>query len=367
MSPADRGFASLPLRAVATVAAVCAVFACAPTDPPPATPPGGGERVYVANEASGVVSVVDVARGSVEIVDLRALGYGDNPRPHHVVVEPDGSRWYVSLIGANRVLALDAANRVVGSATFETPGLLALGAPGELWVGRSMSAVNAPSRLGRVTLDDMEVEEPEVLVAMPHALALDPEARWVFTGGMHETAVVRLDPSTDRAEVARLAAGATSAHGLAHYALSPDGRTLVATADQMGLLLVFDVGTPPGARLVREVPVAPQPWHPAFTPDGREVWVTNMGSDEVTVVDVATWSVAAVIGGEGLAEPHGLVISPDGARVYVSSRNTSGDYRGTTYGPNAGTLVAIDTRTRAIVDVWETPHYGAGVGMAGGR
>jgi YVTN family beta-propeller protein len=119
--------------------------------------------------------------------------------------------------------------------------------------------------------------------------------------------------------------------------------------------------------LLREVTVGPLPWHPAFTPDGREVWVTNMGSDEVSVVDATTWSVVAVIRGEGLAEPHGLVVSPDGTRVYVSSRNTSGEYEGVTYGPNAGTLVEIDARSRRILNVWETPHYGAGVGMAGGR
>jgi YVTN family beta-propeller protein len=324
-----RVFAPSILRGTMAAAAWTS-FACAPATQPGAPVPSPGEHVYVANEASGVVSVVDVRTGTVQVVDLRAMGFGDNPRPHHVVVEPDGTRWYVSLIGANRVLAFDAANRLVGSATFETPGLLALGETGELWVGRSMSAVNAPSRLGRVDLSDMGVEEPDVFVAMPHALATDPQGRWVFTGGMHETAVVRLDPVTDRAEVSRLDAGATSAHGLAHYAISPDGRTLVATADQMGLLLVFDVGSPPEVRLLREVAVGPLPWHPAFTTDGREVWVTNMGSDEVSVVDATTWSVVAVVRGEGLAEPHGLIVSPDGTRVYVSSGSSSGEYAGTT-------------------------------------
>jgi YVTN family beta-propeller protein len=323
--------------------------------------------VYVANEASGAVSVVDVRSGSVEVIDLRALGFGDNPRPHHVSVEPDGARWYVSLIGANRVLAFDARNRIVGSASFETPGLLALGEIGELWVGRSMSAVNAPPRLGRVRRGDMTIEEAEVFISMPHALITDPAGRWVYTASMHENALVRLDVATDRVEVTRLAADATSAHGLAHYAISPDGRTLVATADQAGLLLVFDVSRPPSIRLIREVAVGPLPWHPAFAPDGREVWVTNMGSDEVSVIDTSTWTVAAVIRGYGIAEPHGLVIAPDGARVYVSSRNTSGEYRGSTYGPNAGTLVEIDARERRLLNVWETPHYGAGIGMAGGR
>jgi YVTN family beta-propeller protein len=361
-------FAAAQQVSAAAAVAVLAVVACAPAARPTNVTPGAADRVYVANEASGVVSVVDVRSGRLELVDLRAMGYGDNPRPHHVVVEPDGSRWYVSLIGANRVLSFDASNRLVGSASFETPGLLALDGAGELWVGRSMSAVNAPSRIGRVERDGMEVEEPEVFIPMPHALAIDPAGRWVFTGSMHENTLVRLDPATDRAEITRLAPDATSAHGLAHYAISPDGRTLVATADQLGRLLVFDVASPPEIRLLREVAVGALPWHPAFTPDGQELWVTNMGSDEVTVVDASSWTVADVIRGEGIAEPHGLIVSPDGSRVYVSSRNTSGEYAGgRAFGPNAGTLVEIDARAHRILNVWETPHYGAGLGMAGGR
>ncbi len=355
------------LRTAAAALAAALATACARPALAPGPTPGASDRVYVANEASGVVSIVDPRTGTVDVVDLRAMGYGDNPRPHHVVVEPDGSRWYVSLIGANRVLALDAANRVVASATFETPGLMVLGEQAELWVGRSMSAVNPPPRLGRIEREGFGMEELEVLVPSPHALAIDPDGRWVFTGSMHENTLVRVDASTGRPEITRLDAGATDAHGLAHYAVSPDGRTLVATADQAGKLLVFDVSQPPALHPEREVAVGQLPWTPAFTPDGRELWVTNLGSDEVTVLDTRTWAPLAVIRHEALVEPHGLVISPDGSRVYVASRNTSGAYRGSRFGANAGTLTAIDARSRRVVDVWEIPHYGAGVTMAGAR
>ncbi|HSH74925.1 MAG TPA: hypothetical protein VLA09_04560 [Longimicrobiales bacterium] len=355
---------SLPITAALLLAATTA---CASARPQATRTSEPGALVYVANEASGAVSVVDPRSGSVEIVDLTTMGYGDNPRPHHVVVEPDGSRWYVSLIGTNRVLAFDRSNRLVDSASFSTPGLMALGQQGELWVGRSMSAVNPPSRLGRIERNGMDIEELEVLVPSPHALAMDPRGRWVFTGSMQENTLVRVDALTGRPEITRLDPGATEAHGLAHYALSPDGSTLVATADRMGKLLVFDLTSPPGMRLLREIPVGSLPWTPVFTPDGAELWVTNMGSDEVTVIDASTWSVGAVIRGEGLAEPSGMVVDRSGSRAYVASRNTSGEFPGTRFGPNAGTLTVIDVRARRILDVWEVPHYAAGVGMAGAR
>ena len=54
--------------------------------------------VYVANQASGKVTVIDAARDSVvAVIDFTTLGFSAHPKPHHIVVEPDGSYWYVSL------------------------------------------------------------------------------------------------------------------------------------------------------------------------------------------------------------------------------------------------------------------------------
>lgn len=337
-----------------------------PAAPAPAAP---GDLAYVANEASGVVSVVDLRDGSVEVVDLKAMGYGETPKPHHVVVEPDGSHWYVSLIAADRVLKLDRANRVVDSVAFERPGLMALGAGDDLFVGRSMAAVNPPQRIGWIRRSTMDLEEIEVFVPRPHAIATDPSGRWVFTGSLAENTLVAVDTESGRADITRLDdAMGHMAHAFVDYAVSPDGGTLVATAEHTSKLLVFDVSAPPALRLVKTLDVGARPWHPAFTPDGSQVWFGNLGADQVTVVDARTWTVAGVVEGRGLAQPHGLAISPDGERVYVSSRNELGSYAASgPWGPTAGTLVVIDTDARAILDVIEIPHWGAGMGMAGGR
>ena len=340
--------------------------ACATGSRGGTTAPADARLVYVANEASGVVSVVDVGRRSVEIVDLVDLGYGDNPKPHHIAVEPDGSHWYVTLIGRDRVLKFDRSNQLVDSAAFDVPGMLALVGDDRLVVGRSMSAVNAPQRVGLIERGSMELEEIEVFVPRPHALAADPAGRWVFTGSMNENTLVRLDPRSGRADLTRLAGDQEDAHALMQYAVSPDGRTLVATGERTGMLLVFDITQAPAMRLTHEIEVGPQPWYPVFTPDGSEVWFANLVADQVTVVDVSSWTVADVISGEGIVEPHGIVVSPDGSWVYLSNRNTSGDYVGEgRFGPNAGTLVVIDASTHRVLDVIEVPHYGAGVAVAG--
>ena len=128
---------------------------------PVTAPSTEGPFLYVANQEAAAVTVIDLeTHAVVEVIDLEAMGYGANAKPHHVAVEPDGSFWYVSLIAANRVLKFDRDNELVASVEFERPGLLALH-PSEPWlfVGRSMAAVNPPQRIGRIDRMSMEVEE----------------------------------------------------------------------------------------------------------------------------------------------------------------------------------------------------------------
>ena len=336
------------------------------SDPSPSTG-SDGPFLYVANQEAAAVTVIDLqTHGVVEVIDLEAMGYGANAKPHHIAVEPDGSFWYVSLIAANQVLKFDRDNELVTGVEFEHPGLLALH-PTENWlfVGRSMAAVNPPQRIGRIDRSTMEIEEFDVFIPRPHALLASPDGQWVYAGSLGENSVVTLEAESGDAELLRLPD--TQPHVIVQYAVSPDGRTLVATAEISAKLLVFDVSDPSAPRLRREVEVGARPWHPSYSADGRWIWFGNLGTNEVTVVDTGDWSVAGVVRGEGLAEPHGSVLSPDGSRLYVANRNEKGTYQSADpmgYDGPGGTVVVIDTATREIIDVIETPPYAAGIGLA---
>ena len=351
----------------------CGAVGCAPGAARPAPAPGGdaqaaGPFLYVANQEAAAVTVIDLSTNAVaEIIDLEAMGYGANAKPHHIVVEPDGSHWYVSLIAANQVLKFDGENELVASVEFERPGLLAL-SPTENWlfVGRSMAAVDPPQRIGRIDRETMAVEEFDVFIPRPHALAVHPGGEWVYTGSLGENTVVTLDAEDGEAELLRLPGSGHHPHVLVQYALSPDGGTLVATSEMTAKLLVFDLSDPSSPALVREVDVGARPWHPSYSADGREVWLGNLGENTVTVVDTETWTVSDVIAGEGLAQPHGSAIPADGRHVYVANRNEQGDYAAAGAGGDrpAGSVVVIDRQTRAIVAVIDTPPYAAGIGLA---
>lgn len=339
----------------------------------PAGIPGGGTTVvggpflYVANQDAASVTVIDLASNEVaEIIDLAAMGYGPTAKPHDIAVEPDGSYWYVSLIAANTVLKFDRDNELVASVEFERPGLLAMH-PTEDWlfVGRSMAAVNPPQRIGRIVRSTMEMEEFDVYVPRPHALAISPDGKTVYVGSLSENTIVTLDAESGEADLSRLEE--TEPHVLVQFAISPDGATLVATGQLSAKLLVFDIsgGGPP--TLEREIDVEAQPWHPSYTPDGGEVWFGNLMANVVTVIDADSWTVEAVITDPAITEPHGSTIGADGMHVYVSNRNTKAAYAAEAdfgFETPASTLVVIDTSTHEVVSVIEMPPYGAGVGLA---
>lgn len=359
-------------RALPALALALALGGCGSAPVPDPRGPEPTEWVYVTNQDDATVTVFDAATGQVRgTVDLQEVGFAANAKPHHVAVEPDGSFWYVSLIGANAVVKLDASDRVVGRAELEVPGMLALDPSSDrLYVGRSMSAVNPPRSIGVIRRTDMALEEIAVLYPRPHALAASPITGLAYSASLAENRMAIVDAIEEDVELRELPVPAGHeghegmggemegmVHTVVDFAVSPDGSTLVATGEMSRELLVFDLSDPWVPRLTHQVPVESRPWHPRFSPDGRWVWFANKGADAVTVVDARSWTVADVIRGEGLAEPHGLAISSDGSTVFVSSNNLQGTVPG-----GVGTVVVIDAATRAIERVHPVGRNPTGVG-----
>ncbi|MDJ0106300.1 beta-propeller fold lactonase family protein, partial [Rhodococcus erythropolis] len=58
----------------------------------------------------------------------------------------------------------------------------------------------------------------------------------------------------------------------------------------------------------------------AITPDGGRIYVTNLGSDSVSVIETATNTVAATV--PVGASPAGVAITPDGGHAYVINQSS---------------------------------------------
>lgn len=328
-----------------------------------------GPRLYVANQDDATVSIVDVASLQVvETLDLAALGFGPNAKPHHVQVEPDGRFWYLTMIGAGKVVKFDRANRIVGSVALEVPGLLSLDPTSDrLIVGRSMSAVSPPKRVAVIRRSDMTLlEEYEVFFPRPHALVVDSRGGHAFVAslGTNQLASVRL--ADGESSLVDYEGGPQT---FTQFAASPDGRWLAVTAQSANQVLVYDIREPARPVLARAIPMAKGPFEPVFTHDGRTLFVTNLDANVVTAVDVGTWSVAGVIESPGFGQPHGVALSADGRYLFVSNRHQAGgahDHEGHK-ATAKGTLVAICIPTRTAEVVLSVGNYAAGLGIAAPR
>jgi DNA-binding beta-propeller fold protein YncE len=314
------------------------------------------ELLYVCVQDEAKIAVVDMGtRAVVRTIDLTKLGFSANAKPHHIVVEPDGSFWYVSLIGENRVLKFDRNDRIVARREMETPGMLALH-PAEdlLLISRSMSAVNPPQRIGVARRSDLQGEEVDVFFPRPHPVAVS-KSGYAYTGSLGVNQLAAIDLKTEKVELIDIEG---APHALVQYAISADGKTLVASTELTGRLLVFDLADPAKPRLVKSVPTGPMAFDPVFAPDGRTVWVPAKGANEVVVVETTNWTVTNRIKHDALRQPHQIVFSADGRTAFVSNNNKSdhmanpaaaaGHEAHAPATPGAGSLVVIDATARTV-------------------
>jgi len=96
-----------------------------------------------------------------------------------------------------------------------------------------------------------------------------------------------------------------------------------------------------------EIPLSAKPVGLALSPSGDRLYVANLGSDSISVVDTAS---DTVLGTTPVGDaPYRVVITPDGSRLYAC------EYFG-------GTIRCLDAETMALIDV--IPFAGNPLGLA---
>lgn len=352
--------------------------ACAGAGGPAAAPaPGAGAKLYIVNQSGASISVVDQQRLAVDtVLDLTRMGYTANAKPHHVVVEPDGAFWYVSLIGDGRVLKVDRANRVVAEVRMETPGLLALDPRRDtLYVGRSMTAPNPPKSLGVITRSAFKlVDEQEIVIPRPHALVMGKDGAWVHAASLAENRIASVEVATGRLTLTTIPGIPRS---LVQFTVAPDGRTMVAGGELSNSVFVWDLTRPPPLATVKEIPVGGKPWDPVFSRDGRYAYFSLFAGNAIAEVDLAAGRVARTLTGD-FAQPYDLILRADGKYLFVVNQNTGAtpkagesahaamnhDHGGTS---KDGWLSVVEVATGKVVKTLMLGAGPTGMGAAGAR
>jgi DNA-binding beta-propeller fold protein YncE len=358
------------LRFIVAIAIVIA-GAEAPASMAPASV-ADADLLYVCIQDDAKIAVVDMGARTVQrIVDLTTIGFPATAKPHYIQVEPDGSFWYASLIGAGRVVKFDRQNVVAGQFEMETPGMMSIvpgsSGSGRLVVTRSMSAVNPPKRIALVDRKTMKGEEIDVLFARPHPMAATRAYAYTGSLGVNQLASIALD--TGRVEIVPVGPANGPTHSLVQFALAPRGAMLVASTDVSGDLLVFDLADAARPKLVKTVEVGKMAFDPTFTADGRFVWLPVKSTNEIAIVDTTSWTVTSRIKDSAFKQPHQIVLSSDGSTAFVTNNNKVDHMADPAMAGHAmpgdggaASLVVIDVKTQKVVKSIELGKNLTGMG-----
>ncbi len=325
----------------------------ASTASPVPTPPPGGiyaatvsgridpslagipERVYVPDEISGDVVVIDPA--TFRIVGRFKVGL----YPEHITPDWDLQRLYVNNMNSSSLTIIDPrTSRPTGTIRVPFPYNLYFTEDGSKaivvddYLATATVATNGLYFYDRKTWRLLKFVE----IPWPGADHLDMSADGSFLLISCETSgrVARVD--TTRMVVT----GSVRVGGLPlDVRLSPDGTVFYVANQGLGGVSVVDAAT---MKLVGFIRTARGAHGLALSRDTTRLFVTNRLAGSISVIDVASRKLIATwrIGGS----PDMLAVSPDGSQLWISNRYS-------------GTVTVIDSLSGAVLKVIATgtnPH-----------
>ena len=218
------------------------------------------ERVYVPNEVSRSVDVVDPSTGSV--IDHYAVGR----EPEHITPSWDMTRLYVGNTKSNTLTQIDPQS------------------------GKPVKTIP---------------------VTDPYNLYFTPDGTKAIVVAERFNRLDFRDPKTWRL----LKSVPIPWSGVDHMDFSADGSYLMASTEYSGFVVKVDARE---MAYVGQVHVGGLPVDVRLSPDGSVFYVANQGRDGVSVIDpVAVKEVEFIPTGHGA---HGLEVSRDTKSLYVSNR-----------------------------------------------
>ena len=180
---------------------------------------------------------------------------------------------------------------------------------------------------------------PAIAVLDPYNLYFTPDGRSAISVAEAHRLLVFYDPHTWH-EQARLPL--PDCAGVDHADFSVDGRTAVFSCEFAGRVAVVDVASRSLVRMidmpVRNTHMGPQ--DVKLAPDGSRYFIADSDQGGVWVLDgAATRVVGQIATGAGA---HGLYVSRDATRLYVTNRLDS-------------SISVLDARSGAPITKWEIP------------
>lgn len=270
------------------------------------TPAHDTSALYVDNMDSNLLSVIDPSKSTVS----RGIGV---PRPYNLYFTPDGTKALVMAEPLNRIDFYDATTwKPLSSVAIPSPGIdhadFSAG-------GRYMLAsCEYGGHVVKVDVVSMQLVADLDVGGLPIDVKLSPDGMVFYVANQGRAGVSMIDPIS-MTEVGFLPTG-QGAHGMV---ISRDTRSLYVSNRLDGTISVIDFAP---RKVVKTWSVGGSPDMLQVSPDGKQLWASNRSGATVSVIDTATGDVIAQIGvGNG---PHGLTYFPQPGRI---SLGHNGVYR----------------------------------------
>lgn len=207
-----------------------------------------GTRVYVADTASGTVSVIDTASNTVTATVKVGTGPDGTPSARGTValaVNPAGTRVYVANQNTNTVSVIDtASNTVIDSVAVgvEPRSMVVNPAGTRVYVGNFNGVIDSTNNANTVSVIDTACNTVTATVAVgrhPGAMAVNPAGTRVYVANYGSNTLSVLDAASNTVS----ATVATKGYGSPlSVAVSSDG-TQVHVAEDNGLVWVMDAAS----------------------------------------------------------------------------------------------------------------------------
>ena len=244
--------------------------------------PSSAPRIYVTNEVSGDLSVID--SGTHRVIATVPLG----KRPRGIHASPDGKTIYVALSGS------PVAGPDVDESTLPPPDKSADG------------------------IGVFDVAQNKLVRIIPGGS--DPENFDVSKNGK-ELFVSNEDTSTmsivdiDSGKVIKSIKVGGEPEGVR---VSPDGNKVFITSEEDGTIAVLE---PNEGRILSTFKVGHRPRSIAFMPDGLRAYVNAENDGTVVVIDAKRYKILKTIsvGKPGMIKPMAVLLSADATKLYVST------------------------------------------------
>ena len=317
-------------------------------------------KIYIAYQGTEKVGVLNGETGEIiREVDVNISGMGDNP--HYIVIDEVNNFWYVTLLESGYVLKYDLiTDELISSIKIgNMPALMEIDPVNHyLYVSRfmPMGGMGTSSKfVHRIHTETLVKDSVNVGASSPHGIALSSDGSTLWVASNQSSHFFKIETSRSgeegyQPENFKIDPSVQVSYNFndgiynpLELVLSPDGEKLYISCSAMNEIRSFSTETGELLNIFNLGMMGMQPWHIVINPGQNVLYSASRMGNSVSIVNLnSDTGEITYVQDDAMNMPHGIGISPDGSKVFVtSSAMMSG---GINY------LHIIDTSTNTVIN-----------------